>query len=171
MTTQPMLRGTRQLSELEAIVERGLATFVEVGLALVEIRDRRLYRDGGHDSFESYCRHRWGFSRQHAHRLIEGARVAELVSPVGDIPTERIARELVRLVKQDPETARAVWAELSAHHGDHLTSGNVRRIVGGFLDSDAAPDFSPVDVCEQPRLDRRRPVICPECGHEFVVTR
>jgi hypothetical protein len=169
MTTRAIERPS--LADLEVIVQGGLATFVEVGLALVEIRDRRLYRENGHDSFEAYCRDRWGFSRQHAHRLIEGARVAELVSPAGDVPTERIARELARLVRQDPDTARAVWAELTARHGDPLTSDNVRQIVGSLLDNDAAPDFSPVDVSEQPQLDRRRPVTCPECGHEFLVTR
>jgi ParB-like chromosome segregation protein Spo0J len=29
------------------------------------------------------------------------------------------------------------------------------------------PDFQPVDESEQPRLDQKKPVICPECGHEF----
>jgi ParB family transcriptional regulator, chromosome partitioning protein len=30
------------------------------------------------------------------------------------------------------------------------------------------PDFQPVDIGEQPRLDQKSPVICPECGHEFI---
>ena len=30
------------------------------------------------------------------------------------------------------------------------------------------PDFEPVDESEQPRLDQKKPVTCPECGHEFV---
>ena len=30
------------------------------------------------------------------------------------------------------------------------------------------PDFGPVDESEQPRLDMKKPVVCPECGHEFV---
>ncbi len=30
------------------------------------------------------------------------------------------------------------------------------------------PDFAPVDESEQPRLDMKKPVMCPECGHEFV---
>ena len=33
-----------RLAELEAVVEAGLQTFVDVGLALSEIRDGRLYR-------------------------------------------------------------------------------------------------------------------------------
>ena len=30
------------------------------------------------------------------------------------------------------------------------------------------PDFMPVDVSEQPRLDQKKPVTCPHCGAEFV---
>ena len=30
------------------------------------------------------------------------------------------------------------------------------------------PDFQPVGIDEQPRLDQKTPVICPECGCEFV---
>jgi hypothetical protein len=30
------------------------------------------------------------------------------------------------------------------------------------------PDFEPVGEDEQGRLDQKKPVCCPECGHEFV---
>ena len=30
------------------------------------------------------------------------------------------------------------------------------------------PDFEPVGIDEQGRLDQKKPVICPECGHEFT---
>jgi hypothetical protein len=30
------------------------------------------------------------------------------------------------------------------------------------------PDFQPVSIDEQPRLDQKKPVTCPECGHEFT---
>jgi ParB-like chromosome segregation protein Spo0J len=29
-------------------------------------------------------------------------------------------------------------------------------------------DFNPVGEDEQPRLDQKNPVVCPECGHEFT---
>ena len=37
------------------------------------------------------------------------------------------------------------------------------------LGIDDVPDFAPVDESEQPRLDQKKSVICPECGHEFVL--
>ena len=33
---------------------------------------------------------------------------------------------------------------------------------------DVVPDFQPVDESEQPRLDQKKPITCPECGHEFT---
>ena len=38
----------------------------------------------------------------------------------------------------------------------------------GFIPE--VPDFQPVDESEQPRLDQKKPVICPECGCEFVAS-
>lgn len=34
--------------------------------------------------------------------------------------------------------------------------------------ADQTPDFQPVGIDEQGRLDQKSPVTCPECGHEFV---
>jgi hypothetical protein len=165
----------RSLDELEQVVRKGLGTFIEVGVALVEIRDRRLYRDAGYTTFERYCRERWGWSRQHAYRLIDGAQVAALVSPIGDTPAnESQARALAPLAHADEERAVALWSELRAHHGAHLTAHVVRRIVQRYVghpDDSPVPDFSPVGPGDQPRLDRRRPVTCPECGYEFLRPR
>jgi hypothetical protein len=89
---------SRTLAELETVIQRGFDSFVEVGRALMEIRDRRLYREQGFSTFEVYCRKRWNFSRQRGHQLITAVAVADNVSTVVDSrPTERQARELARL--------------------------------------------------------------------------
>ena len=49
------------------------------GLALMEIRDGRLYR-AEFGTFEEYCNQRWGWERAHAYRLIDAAQVVENVS-------------------------------------------------------------------------------------------
>jgi hypothetical protein len=123
-----------RLAELEAVVDRGLKTFIEVGRALAEIRDSRLYRQA-HSTFEAYCRERWGFGRTRAHRLIEAADVVAML-PMGNKPAnERQARELAPL--KDDETAMFdVWRELRAEHGDNLTAGRVKRVVGARLRRD-----------------------------------
>ena len=64
------------LAELEEIVERGKATFIEVGLALREIRDGRLYKKN-YSSFEEYCRFRWGWTRRNADLYIQALSVLD----------------------------------------------------------------------------------------------
>lgn len=117
-----------RLAKLEATIERGLDTFVAVGTALGEIRDARFYRFT-HDTFEDYCRERWQMPRQHAYRLIEGAEVARLVSPMGDIPaSERQARELAPL-KDEPEVMAEAWAEATQRGDGKPTAAIVREVV------------------------------------------
>src|SRR4051794_22622304 len=68
-------------ARLEAVVDRGLAAFLEVGTALTEIRDRRLYRDT-HDTFENYCREHWRIGASRARQLISAAEAAANVESV-----------------------------------------------------------------------------------------
>ena len=82
------------LQEHEATIERGLATFVEVGEALQAIREQRLYL-GEYTTFEAYCQDRWGWSRRRAHQQIQAAQVAGALSTTVD--NEAQARELAPL--------------------------------------------------------------------------
>jgi hypothetical protein len=80
----------RSLAELEDIVEKGKATFLEVAAALAEIRLRKLYKPKG---WTEYLKEKFSFSRQHAHRIKQAKALAD-ASPVGDKPrTEREARK------------------------------------------------------------------------------
>src|SRR5262249_31644179 len=111
-----------RLVELEAVIGRGLKSFAEVGLALKEIRDSRLYR-GQHKTFEGYGRRRWGMGRRYANRTIEAAGIVKDLGPNG--PTnEAQARELVPL---SPEQRRLVWAEATTD-GQPPTAKRVRKV-------------------------------------------
>ena len=65
-----------RLEQCEAIIERGLQTFYEVGKALQEIRDAKLYRDT-HQSFATYCRERWQMGRNYAYKQIQASTVVD----------------------------------------------------------------------------------------------
>ena len=60
------------LAENEAIIERGLKTFVELGNALLAIRDGKLYKDG-YSTFEEYCEGRWQLKERQAYFYIDAA--------------------------------------------------------------------------------------------------
>lgn len=104
----------RRLAELEQVVDAGLDAFVAVAQALTEINVSKLYRQT-HATFEGYIADRFGIGRAHAYRLMAAATVVKVVSPVGDITSERQARELVGL---DPKVAQDVFvtAKSAAEH-------------------------------------------------------
>jgi hypothetical protein len=51
-----------EFERCEIVIKQGLETFIEVGTALMTIRNKRLYR-AEFETFEEYCRDRWGMER------------------------------------------------------------------------------------------------------------
>ena len=122
----------QRLVELEAIIARGLDTFVEVGAALMEIRDSRLYRNT-HGTFEDYARGRWQMGRNYANKLIASAEVVATVAPLGTtVPrNEAQARELAPLLPT-PELLQEAWVEAEERaeiQEKPLTAALVREVV------------------------------------------
>lgn len=123
MTAYPLSKtGERRLAEAEATIERGLATFWEVGSALMQIRDERLYRSE-FGTFEDYCQQRWNMSRRRANQLVDAAQMGTMVP----IENERQARALTPL-KEDPAEVREVYAE-AERRGDTSSAGLTRVIT------------------------------------------
>jgi hypothetical protein len=119
-----------RLAELEAVIGRGLDTFLEVGHALAAIRDNRLYRPE-YGSFDDYLRARWQphISRGHAYRLIQAAEIADNLSPIGVIPAnEAQARELAP-VSDQPELLREIAEAVREEHGVEATAADYREAV------------------------------------------
>lgn len=127
------------LQAYEAVIEKGLASFVEVGTALMRIRDARLYRET-HGTFEDYCQAKWGMSRQRAHQIIEASAVTERVSKIFDKApsTESHAAKLAQL--DDPKEQVAAWKEAvkTAPKDDDgepiITAKHVENVVREYLD-------------------------------------
>lgn len=115
------------LVECETVIERGLATFVEVGAALLRIRDDHLYRDD-YQTFEDYCRERWQFSDSRARQLVGAVETVTTVT-VGGLPapsSERVTRELHAVPQEERQQT---WAEVVDLHGDKPTAAQVKEVV------------------------------------------
>jgi hypothetical protein len=99
------LEESGRLVQLEAVIHQGKAAFVQVGEAIAEIRDRRLYRSS-HDTFEAYCQETWGWTRRNANYLITSSEVVTaLPKDLGTmVPNHRVAREVAKI----PAEKRAV---------------------------------------------------------------
>jgi hypothetical protein len=137
----------QRLTKLETRIRAGLETFLEVGNALLEIRDSKLYRLD-YATFEDYCRDKWHISRPRAYQLIKAASVVGNLStkvdislannesqagdsPIGRLthpplpPNERQVRELAGL---EPEKQREVWTDsVKSAAGKRPTAKQVRE--------------------------------------------
>jgi hypothetical protein len=106
---------SKRLIALEQTIKQGLDTFVEVGEALLEIRDSRLYRIE-HGTFEEYCKGKWGMSRFHAYNLINGSKATKNVDHGQHKPTtERQARPLTKLPPEDQPKAWQKAVEIAGN--------------------------------------------------------
>lgn len=128
---------SHELERCEVVIKQGLQTFIEVGQALMTIREKRLYRIG-FKTFEDYCTHKWGMVQQSATRLIRAYEtVTNLQSePIGSVlpQTESQIRPLTNL---EPEIQKEVWTEVVKTHGDNITAAKVQTVVN---------DWKPIDI-------------------------
>jgi hypothetical protein len=97
------------LAEREQIIEVGRKAFLEVGNALIEIRDYRkglLYKRYG--TFDAYCKERWDLGHSHAYRLMDAAEIYSGLSPRGDKNSEIMpeTEKQLRPLKKLPATLR-----------------------------------------------------------------
>jgi hypothetical protein len=148
MTTESAVGMTR-LTELEAVIKWGIQTFVEVGSALMEIRDKRLYREMAFTTFEDYCHKRWNWSRRHANRQIQAAEIAAVAGPRGP-KNEKQARELAGL---KPEEIKQVVEKVDF---STATAKDVRHVVHDMRPTSTIPESCELDepgsVAEEERV-------------------
>lgn len=145
MSSSPVAKAPEsRLQALESVIEQGKQTFIEVGKALLEIRDSRLYLEN-HPTFESYCYERWGWRRTHAYQLIDAASV----SAVADIQNERQARELAPL-RDKPEKIKEVWEQAKSNYGPTPTAEEVRSTRLGVHFSSTTDEWAtPQDLFDE----------------------
>jgi hypothetical protein len=120
-------RNTTELEQLEGVIQKNIGAFYEVGRALMEIRDKGLYRDVlGYDTFEAYCKGRWDLSRPRAYQLIDAVEVKNNLSTTVDIPE----RQIRPLAKLQPEQQRTAWQKAveTAPEGK-VTAAHVSKVV------------------------------------------
>lgn len=122
-----------RMVKLEAIIERGVEAYKAVGDALLEIRDRQLYR-ATHGTFDAYCKERWKFSRFRGYQLIQASVVAAQVSgglltSGQQIPAPANEKQ-ARALAAGPEELRApVWHAAVDLSGGQPPTSRIREIM------------------------------------------
>ena len=124
----------RDRHALERKVERA---FYLAGMALAELRDRRLYRST-HSSFEEYCQDRFGYTRRRGDYLIGFSQVVDNLKqePQKDSEPDRNREPLVLilptserqcrpLISLKPIEQRKVWKKAIELAGNKIPSGKI----------------------------------------------
>lgn len=147
-----------ELAKYEAVIERGMRTIIEVGMAMKAIRDNKLYK-GQHETFELYVKNRWECSKSRAYQLIEAAEVdANLSTIVDKSNLPQMESQLREVGKAPPEMQAEVVkkaVEKAAEENRKPTAKDfkeaVKQVTGELLDEgeevptpDPAPNTPPV---------------------------
>lgn len=112
---------------IEATIAQGLKSFIEVGNALQEIRDRKLYRNT-HGTFEEYCREQWGLNRSYAYELIDAATVADNVRNSGHLLSSVSQARPLMILSPDEQISAYQEAVETAPNG-RVTATHVAEVV------------------------------------------
>jgi hypothetical protein len=113
------------LSRCERTISRHLTAFFEVGQALMEIQQKKLYRIES-KTFEEYCRKRWDMSRVHAYRLLKAAEIRErILLPMGNISLVESERQVRPLAGLPMKLAQKAWRRAISKAGAGKPTGKM----------------------------------------------
>ncbi|MBW4689858.1 MAG: hypothetical protein KME40_33445 [Komarekiella atlantica HA4396-MV6] len=133
---------------LERKVERAV---FEAGKALMELRDRRLYRST-HKTFDEYCLNRFGYNRSRSYQLVDAAIVIDNLQKcpqfVAILPT---AEGQVRpMTKLEPQQQHEVWLTAVEQAGGKVPTGRiVKDVVQRIMERTQVPNTYQIgEVCQ-----------------------
>lgn len=107
-------RKLARLETLEATIREGLTKFLEVGKALLLIKEEELYLEAGYTRWSDYCKERWGIPLAKANNYILLNEVAESLDVPDDrLPTAQAHLKQLALI-DDPQLRKKAWAECLA---------------------------------------------------------
>jgi len=116
-----------ELYAFEDVISSGWSTVVQVGLAMAQIRDRRLYRGEFH-SFEAYCKVKWQYGRNYIDRLICAAQVFTCLMTNCHENKPEHESQVRPLIGLTPEEATRAWAHA-------VEKAGARRITAAIVKS------------------------------------
>ena len=123
-----------RLIELEKVVVAGLQSWIEVGEALIEIRDSRLYRiEAG--TFEEYCQSKFKIQKSYVYQLMTGSKVARDLSATADV-SQKAIREIAKVA---PEKRQEVFEKATATASGHVPTAREIKQVVEIVEAEESP--------------------------------
>jgi hypothetical protein len=141
------VREKKRLAELEEVVTTNFKAFYEVGCALREICESKLYRET-HKTFADYANDLWDMARCRAYQIIEAADIVDRLIP--HVPELKMStngrqngsvshgRQIQKSLPQNERQARAlakypedkqieIWRQAVETSDDRITAAHIKR--------------------------------------------
>ncbi len=132
-----------RLTHLEDLIAGKQKHFYDIGKALKEIKDARLYKLTCFNTFEAYTKARWDMKKSQAYRFIDAYKVIKNLSPIGDIIFPVNEFQIRPLVQLSPGEQRKTWKEF-LKTGKEMTARNIKNFIDA-LSQNAGKD-KPADL-------------------------
>lgn len=159
--TIPLTVAEKQLlAQHEATIRDGIKTFTKVGNALLEVRDKGLYREQ-YAIFENYCREKWKFSVRKAYLLMGASSVVQNLEreqlftpePIAIPASESAARPLAGLSPEKQVAAARIVATQPGEHtakdfkdaANHVARKSTRKTAGHNFEDEEKPRVKACD--------------------------
>lgn len=146
-------REEERLAMLERTISEGVAQFVAVGLALAEIKAKRLYR-AEFQTFDTYCRERWNMASRTAYQTIQSSQTCKLLEGLPMPENESVARVLSELPENE---RRDAWIE-ALKSDTRITADDLRLLMRRCRER--THNHQPIAPVEN--------TTCPKCQHVFT---
>lgn len=132
--------------ELCREIAKDLAAIRSVGPKLLELHELGAFKET-HKTFESFVSDLFNLERQQAYRLMDAARVAKNLSPIGDKPEVPKLESQLREVAKAPaekqvEVVKRV-AEKAAQENRKPTAKDYKQVVGELMSDGETVEATP----------------------------
>jgi hypothetical protein len=132
MTTSTI---TTTLTTREA---RTLTNEVKQDAAALWTKLLKLYDGGAHtalsySSWAEYCAEEFDWGKSHAYRVLDAARIIDVVPQLGNGTPEAVVREYLPVLRHQPEQLANLHREIKAEHGPKATAKQTREHVRSKL--------------------------------------
>lgn len=136
-----------RLSECESIIEKSMSSFYDMGIALREIRELKLYKEE-YSTFDEYCVAKWSIKKDYANKVIGSSDVIDNLNTIVSVlpKSEGQTRPLTKL--KDPEIQKQAWHDVvkeSEETHAPITAKKVEEVVGRYC-----------NPCVNPAIEFRR---------------
>lgn len=140
---------SEQLRQLEAEIEQGTAAREkaerQIWIAAAQIKSEKLWREAGFDSFEAYCRDRFGWEKSNAYEVAGAGEVVLQLQAAGaeEIPNSVAA---VQVLKKVAPESRLQVLQTAKEESGKLTADALKQAVVKVKEPDPDPyEYQPIE--------------------------